>query len=193
MVAHISPTSASRRFLYCSGEAFTQSGLRFIVINNLGKKFKACGGDKPRVLQRARRLASAKTSSAENVASSPRSNAATRLSISKSQAASISATGASRSDSSSTSASRARSSGDSERAWCSSSLSVVDMVVPSKSHDHFTLSHNSTRGTLALNRDLTAVCSRYGPSSRDQAGQGTRANCAFEGTRIVPRALQRGR
>jgi hypothetical protein len=47
--------------------------LRFIVINDLGKKLEACRGDKPRTLHRARRLPSANTSSAENVSSSPRS------------------------------------------------------------------------------------------------------------------------
>ena len=70
--------------------------------------------------------------------SSPRSYAATRSSISRSQAASISASGSSRSDSSSTSASRARSSGDRERACCSSSFNVVDMAVPSKGRFDFT-------------------------------------------------------
>jgi len=37
------------RLFYCSGEAFTQSGLRLIVVNNLGKKFEAC-----RAINRAR-------------------------------------------------------------------------------------------------------------------------------------------
>ena len=94
------------------------------------KKFQPCRRDRPRVHHRARCLASANTLSAENVSNSPRSYAATRFSISRSHAASISAIGASRRDLRSTSASRARSSGDTERACRSSSCSVADTALP---------------------------------------------------------------
>src|SRR6185295_16395266 len=100
----------------CRGKAHAQSGLGFIVENDFGKKLEACRGDEPRAAQRASRLASANTLSAEIVGWSLRSKAATRSSISRSQASSISASGASRSESSRKSASLARSSGDKARA-----------------------------------------------------------------------------
>jgi hypothetical protein len=43
------------------------------VVSDLCEKLQACRGNEPRTLHRARRLASANTSSAEIVCSSPRS------------------------------------------------------------------------------------------------------------------------
>jgi hypothetical protein len=60
-------------FLHRRSKARAQSGFDFTVIDNLGEKLEACGGDEPRANHRASRLASANTVSAENVGNSPRS------------------------------------------------------------------------------------------------------------------------
>jgi len=90
----------------------------FVVVNNLSKKLATRGGDESNSSHRDKRRASAKTSSAAYAGMSPRSNAATRFSISRAHAASMSEIGECN-DSSKVSASWARSSATKDRACCS--------------------------------------------------------------------------
>lgn len=72
----------SRRFLNRRGEASTKPRFLLVVIGDFSQKFVPRGGDEACALHFARRRASANTSSAEYVCVSPRSNDATRSSIS---------------------------------------------------------------------------------------------------------------
>src|SRR6266542_7002979 len=84
------PTQRSR-FFYGGDEMRALPRLNSVVVGDLGEKLFARGRDEPRSFHRAIRLTSAKTSSAENASTSQRAYAATRCSISRFQARSISA------------------------------------------------------------------------------------------------------
>lgn len=111
---------SSRCLFHRCRETRTKASALFIVVNDLGKELATRGSDESSSSHRDRRRASAKTSSATYAGVSPRSNAATRSSISRAQAASISEIGEC-SDSSKVSASWARSSAAKARAFCSTS------------------------------------------------------------------------
>jgi hypothetical protein len=103
------PLEETRQPFYRGRETRTKTSALFVVVNNLSKKLATRGGDESNSSHRDERRASAKTSSAAYAGMSPRSNAATRFSISRAHAASMSEIGECN-DSSKVSASWARSS-----------------------------------------------------------------------------------
>ena len=112
---------------FCA-EASAETLLNRFVVRRVTKKFGPGVLGEACLIQGAMRLASAKTSSAAKVSTSPRLCAWTRRTISASQAASMSDSGGSCSDSRRSSTRRDRSSGASDRARSASSATMSAMM-----------------------------------------------------------------
>ena len=110
------------RLFHRGDEACSLTHLRLIVVGDFSEELPRGSTYEASTFHLLVRRASANTSSAKCVSSSPRSNAATRSAISALHADSISVSVVPRSDSSNSSARRARSSAESLRARFSTSV-----------------------------------------------------------------------
>jgi hypothetical protein len=122
--------------LHLSTEAIAETLVHCRVVRDLREQFRSSLLREPRSAHCVRRRASANTSSAAKVSTSPRSCAATRRSISSAQAASTSANAGSCKDSKRSSTKRDRSPGARFRACCASSATRSDMTDFQRCCDH---------------------------------------------------------